>query len=175
MVFFGLNAQTIFEYPSSLKSDTLFVPEFELYPVPNGNEAKALKKKDLERINRRNKRINRANMVLERVLKENYPYAFKLISLSEASKKSSGELVLNSFSQFTRKMTYYYKDNPELLEELLDESGTQTPRFKDVYVYYYVAQKRGDSEREYVYVDFGKKNIPQALKYFCLSVVAYFE
>ena len=81
--------------------------------------------------------------------------------------------VLESFSQLTRKMAYYYLENPDLLDTLLEESETSVPAFKDVYIYYYVNKTQSDVE--YVVVDFGKKNINQALRYFCQSVSAYFN
>lgn len=173
LFFNEIKAQTIFEYPKELKLDTLYVPLFDYYPITKKLPRTPQERKDYDRVVKRNKKIERANLMIEKIMTDSYPYKYKTITLGALEQKNNQVLVLESFSQLTRKMAYYYRENPDLLESLLDESETNIPQFKDVYIYYYVNKTKTDIE--YIVVDFGKKNINQALKYFCQSVSAYFN
>lgn len=168
-----IHAQTYFEYPENLKTDTLYVPLFDYYPLTKKLPRTPLEKRDYDRVVKRNKKIEKANLMVEKIFASEYPFNYKTISLKKLEQQQKQMYVLESFSQLTRKMAYYYLENPDLLETLLEESETSVPAFKDVYIYYYVNKTQSDVE--YVVVDFGKKNINQALRYFCQSVSAYFN
>ncbi len=171
--FHQIQAQTYFDYPENLKTDTLYVPLFDYYPLTKKTPRTVIEKRDYDRVVKRNKKIEKANAMVEKIFASEYPFSYKTISLNKLQQKKEQVFVLESFSQLTRKMAYYYLENPDLLETLLEESDTSVPAFKDLYIYYYV--NKTYSEEEYVVVDFGKKNINQALRYFCQSVSAYFN
>lgn len=171
--FHQIRAQTYFEYPEKLKTDTLYVPLFDYYPLTKKAPQTVQEKRDYDRVVKRNKKIEKANVMVDKIFASQYPFHYKTISLKKLQQKKKQVFVLESFSQLTRKMAYYYSENPDLLETLLEESETSVPAFKEVYIYYYI--NKTQSEEEYIVVDFGKKNINQALRYFCQSVSAYFN
>lgn len=171
--FNQIHAQTYFEYPENLKTDTLYVPLFDYYPITKKAPRNPQEKRDFDRVIKRNKKIEKANVMVEKMFALHYPFHYKTTSINQLQQKKEQVYVLESFSQLTRKMAYYYLENPDLLETLLEESETSLPTFKEVYIYYYVNKTRSDEE--YIVVDFGKKNINQALRYFCQSVTAYFN
>lgn len=164
--------QTRFEYPADLKEDTLFIPLLDLQSIPAQTPLNTIQRRDFDRVLKRNKKLTRANKQIIDILEKNYPFKFKAITLDELDTIEKGKYVLESFSQLTKKMAYYYKDNFELLEELMDESENRPHQFKDVFLYYYITTTVSD--KEYIMVDFGKKNIPQALRYFCKSVEQFY-
>lgn len=164
--------QTRFEYPIDLKKDTLYIPLLDLQSIPEHTPSNATQRKDFDKVLRKNKQLAKANKKIIAIIEKNYPFDFKAITLDELDSLSKDKYVLESFSQLTKKMAYYYKDNFELLEELMDESENRPHQFKDVFLYYYITTT--SSDKEYIMVDFGKKNIPQALRYFCKSVEQFY-
>ena len=170
---FSVKAQTVFEYPQALKTKVLYVPKMELISIPTHSPISPVQKREYDKVVRKNKQVVKANEKIEQILEDTYPFKFEMISLDELNKKDNTVFVLESFSQLTKKMAYYYKDNIDMLDELMDESENRPHHFKDVYLYYYITLNK--TEKEFIMVDFGKKNIPQALRYFSKSVEACFE
>lgn len=166
-------AQTVFEYPKDLKSNVLYVPLMEYISIPAHIPVTPVQKREYDKVVKKNKQITRANERITQIITDTYPFKFEMISLEKLKSKDSTIYVLESFSQLTKKMAYYYKDNIEMLDELMDETENRPHHFKDVYLYYYITLNK--TEKEFIMVDFGKKNIPQALRYFSKSVGAYFD